>query len=384
MPGAVAHIDANYFYGQIEALSRPEVRGKPFVVGGDQESRKGIVLTKSPEAKAMKIKTGTSIREALQIYPNLIVLPANYPLYLSVSRRMREIVLQHTDTIKPFGSDEMWAQLYGNRREAMQMVQDIRKAIMRELGLTVSIGVGDNLPYAKLGSDTAPENGVCEMWNYERETKVYPLPASDLLYVGASTAKKLASRGIYTIGDIANSSPEFICSALKNKMGVSLWTMASGLDRTTVAGVGGTHDVKSISSSNTMPRDLTTDDEVRAAFYMLGESVSQRMREGGLKATVVMITIRDNKLFSCTRQMKLTHPTSLTAEFVPVAMELFRKNYDWSNPVRSIGICGTGLVPENAVHQLTLFDIAIPVSHDTAGAETTNASTAFSRQAVSM
>ena len=359
MPGAVAHIDANYFYGQIEAFFRPAVRGKAFVVGGDQESRKGIVLTKSPEAKAMKIKTGSSIREALQICPGLIILPANYPLYLYISRRMREIVLQHTDTIKPFGSDEMWAQLYGNRTEAMQTVQNIRKAIWRQLGLTVSIGVGDNLPYAKLGSDLATENGVCEMWNDERETKVYPLPTSDLLYVGASTSKKLASRGIYTIGDIANSSPEFICSAVKNKMGESLWTMASGLDRTTVANIAGdgaTDDVKSISSSNTMPRDLTTDDEVRAAFYMLGESVSQRMREGGFKATIIMITVRDNKLFSCTKQMKLTHPTSLTAEFVPVAMDLFRKSYDWRNPVRSLGICGTGLVPENSVYQLTLFD----------------------------
>jgi len=109
MPGAVAHIDANYFYGQIEALFRPDVRGKAFVVGGDQESRKGIVLTKSPIAKAMKIKTGSSIREALKICPSLIILPANYPLYLYFSERMREIVLQHTDTIKPFGSDEMWA-----------------------------------------------------------------------------------------------------------------------------------------------------------------------------------------------------------------------------------------------------------------------------------
>jgi len=80
--GAVCHIDANYYYGQIEALYRPEVRGKAFVVGGDQESRKGIVLTKSPAAKKMGVKTGSSIKEALGIYPNLIVLPANYPLYL--------------------------------------------------------------------------------------------------------------------------------------------------------------------------------------------------------------------------------------------------------------------------------------------------------------
>jgi len=356
MPNAVAHIDANYFYGQIEAFFRPNVRGKAFVVGGDQESRKGIVLTKSPEAKAMKIQTGSSIREALKICPSLIVLPANYPLYLYFSQRMREIVLQYTDTIKPFGSDEMWAQLYGNRTEVMQTVENIRRALWRQLCLTVSIGVGDNLPYAKLGSDIAPENGVCEMWNDQREAKVYPLPTGDLLYVGAATSKKLASRGIYTIGDIANSTPEAICSAVKNKMGEHLWTMANGLDRTTVASAETPSDVKSISSSNTMPRDLTTNDEVRAAFYMLGESVSQRMREGGFKATVLSISVRDNQLFSCAKQMKLLRPTSLTAEFVPLAMELFGKSYNWKNPVRSLGICGAGLVPEDTVYQLSLFD----------------------------
>ncbi len=111
---AVCHIDANYFYGQVEALFRPDIRGKAFVVGGDQLSRKGIVLTKSPLAKKYGIKTGVSIREALNVYPKLIVIPANYPLYLHFSKRMREIVLQHTDTIKPFGSDEMLSQINDN------------------------------------------------------------------------------------------------------------------------------------------------------------------------------------------------------------------------------------------------------------------------------
>jgi len=356
MPGAVAHIDINYFYGQIEALFRPNVRGKAFVVGGDQESRKGIVLTKSPIAKTMKIKTGSSIREALEICPSLIVLPANYPLYLYFSQRMREIALQHTDTIKPFGSDEMWVQLYGDRATVLKTVQNIRQAIWRQLCLTVSIGIGDNLPYAKLGSDLAPTDGVYEMWNEDRETKVFPLPVGDLLYVGASTAKRLANRGVYTIGDLAKSSADDICSILKNKIGASLWTMANGLDRTKVAHIESADDVKSVSSSNTMPRDLDTEEDVRAAFYMLSESVSERMREGGFQAKTLMISIRDNKLFSCTRRMKLTRPTSLTAEMVPAAMELFNKNYRWHNPIRSLGICGTDLVPENSVYQLSLFD----------------------------
>jgi len=353
---AVCHIDANYFYGQIEALFRPQVRGKAFVVGGNQESRKGIVLTKSPPAKVMGVKTGSSIKDALKINPNLIILPANYPLYLYFSHRMREIVLQYTDTIKPFGSDEMWAQLYGNKETVMKTVENIRQALWQQLCITVSIGVGENLPYAKLGSDLAPNNGVFEAWNEDREKVVFPLPVSDLLYVGPSTTKRFASRGIYTIGDLANSCPNHVCDMLRCKTGTSLWTMANGLDKTTVASTEPVDDVKSIGNSNTMPRDLNTDDDVRAAFYMLSESVSQRMREGGFQATTLEISIRDNELFSCTRQTKLARPTSLTAEMVPLAMELFKRHYRWSNPIRSLGIRGSNLVPDGSVYQLSLHD----------------------------
>jgi len=353
---AVAHIDANYFYAQIEALFRPDVRNKAFIVGGDQESRKGIVLTKSPPAKEMGVKTGSSIQEALKVCPHLIILPANYPLYLYFSRRMREIVLEYTDAIKPFGSDEMWCQLYGDHAQVMKTIEDIRKAFWRQLCLTVSIGVGENLPYAKLGSDLAPNNGVFEAWNKDREKVVYPLPASDLLYVGPSMTRRLRSRGIYTIGDLAGSNPDHLCDMLQCKTGSYLWTMANGLDKTTVAQPGSADDTKSIGNSNTMPRDLTTNDDVKAAFYMLADSVSERMRETGFQATVLEISVRDNALYSCTRQMKMSRPTSLAAEMVPLAMELFKRHYHWPNPVRSLGIRGSDLVPEGSVYQLGLID----------------------------
>lgn len=353
---AVCHIDANYFYGQIEALYRPDIRGKAFVVGGDQESRKGIVLTKSPQAKKYKIQTGSSIREAMKLCPNLIVVPANYPLYLYFSQRMREIVLQHTDTIKPFGSDEMWAQLYGDKATVQKTVQDIRRAIWRQLCLTVSIGVGNNLPYAKIGSDLAPNDGVFELWNDERETKVYPLPVSDLLYVGAATADKLMRHSIDTIGDIVRSGPERICQILRNKTGETLWTMACGQDKTPVKHIESVEDVKSIGNSNTMPRDLVNEDDVRAAFYMLGESVAERMRENGFETKTIQISIRDNELLSLERRAKLDRPTNLAAELVPAAMALFKKHYNWGKPIRSLGIRGTDLVPEGSVYQLTLLD----------------------------
>ncbi|MDR0301730.1 MAG: DNA polymerase IV, partial [Treponema sp.] len=359
MPGykkAVAHIDANYYYGQIEALHRPMIRGKAFVVGGDQESRKGIVLTKSPLAKKHGVKTGSSIREALGVYPELIVIPANYPLYMHYSKRMREIVLQHTDTIRPFGSDEMWAQLYGDKTEVRKTVHEIKDAIWKQLCLTVSIGIGDNLPYAKLGSDLAPNDSIYEMWTEDREEVVYPLPVSDLLYVGPATTRKFHRYKIFTIGDLAKSDPKFISEILRNITGESLWAMAAGYDITPFAHVESVDDIKSIGNSNTMPRDLKTNDDVKAGFYMLGESISQRMRENGFEATTLKINVRDNDLFSFERQMKLSRPTNLTADLVPAAMELFKKHYNWYKPIRSLGIRGADLIPESSVYQISLFD----------------------------
>ena len=359
MPGsmrAVCHVDANFYYGQIEALYRPEIRGKAFVVGGDQESRKGIVLTKSPEAKKFGIKTGVSIKAAVDACPHLIVLPANYPLYLHFSQRLREVVLQYTDIIRPFGSDEMWGQLYGDRAAVMKTVEAIRQAIWRQLCLTVSIGVSDNLPYAKLGSDRAPNNGVCELWPENRERLVYPLPVSDLLYVGPANTEKFKRYGITTIGDLANCRPEHVCRILRNKTGESLWTMAIGQDRTQVAHIESVDDIKSIGNSNTMPRDLMNDDDVRAAFIMLGESIAQRMRENGFEATTLKISVRTNELLSFERQMKLKRPTNLVAELIPAAMDLFKKHYYWYKPIRSLGIRGTDLIPDGAVYQLNMFD----------------------------
>lgn len=359
MPQLVAHIDLNYYYAQVEALFRPELRGKAFAVGGHQDaeegSKAGIVLTKSPLAKKFGIKTGVSICDALSVYPKLIVVPANYPLYLFISQRMREIVLQHTDTIKPFGSDELWCSLYGDRATARKTVDEIRRDVWRQLCLTCSVGIGDNLPYAKIGSDLAGTNEVCELWTEDREKHVYKLPVSDLLYVGPSTTEKFQRRGIMTIGDLAKSTPEQVCRIMKNKTGDSLWAMAAGLDNTPVACLESDSDVKSIGQSNTMFRDLLNDDAVRAAFYMLGEGVAERMRESGFEAMTIKISVRDNDLLSFERQMKLERATNLAAELVPAAMQLFKKHYRWYKPVRSLGIRGSDLIAEGGSFQLNLF-----------------------------
>ena len=355
----VCHVDGNFYYGNIEQLFRPEIRGKAFVVGGNQHEgdRHGIVLTKSPLAKKFGIKTGVSIMEARKYCPELIVLPPNYPLYLHFSRRMREIALRQTSVIECFGLDEFWGAVSGDRQTLRQAADTIRQDIFRELGITVSVGISFCKIFAKLGSDLAANNAVYEVWQDDFKEKVWPLPASDLLNVGPATTEKLKRYGIRTIGALAQSKPEFLCRILHNKGGEMLWVFANGLDTTPVIPMENEPLVKSVGNSWTCPRDLVNDEDVRAMFYMLGESVATRMREGGFEAKTLQISIKDNGLYSFERQQKLPRPTNLIAEMIPVAMEIFRRNYaHWPVPIRSLGIKGTDLIAEGSYHQISLFE----------------------------
>jgi len=354
--GWIAHSDANAFYASVELLHRPALRDKPVVVGGAEESRHGIVLAKNQFAKEFGIKTGVSLMEARRHCPDLITLPPNYQLYLKYARMIREIYADYSHIQEAFGLDESWIDLSANAttsRDAVLLAEAIRARINKELGITVSIGLSWNKIYSKLGSDYRKPD-ACTLIDREHYKEiVYPLPASDLLYVGPATTVKLSRRQIHTIGDIVTVGPEHM-KRLLGKVGEMIWTFASGLDLTPVhdSGNGG---MKSIGNSSTFPRDLVNDDDVKMAFYVLAESVAARLRENGFEAGNVQIYLRGNDLSSFERQIKLQRPTFITSELVNTAMFLFEQNYHWQRPLRSLGIRGTDLKPIGSAAQVSLF-----------------------------
>jgi len=177
----------------------------------------------------------------------------------------------------------------------------------------------------------------------------------DLLYVGHSTTRKLSRLAIETIGQLANANLEFITSHL-GKWGVVLHRFANGLDQSPVAHKGEEAFIKSVGNSTTLPRDVTTVEDVKKVFYMLSESVSARLREHGLKANTVQIYVRDNELQSCERQARLRYASYLTSEFAEKALEIYLKKYVYRRPIRSLGVRGCNLVPQNVTVQLDLFE----------------------------
>ena len=356
--GWIGHSDANSFYCSVELLFRPALRDKPVVVGGDEEARHGIVLTKNQIAKKYGVKTGVALVEARRYCPDLISLPPNYPLYLKYAHLLREIYSEYTDRQEPFGLDESWLDLSPiakTARDATLLANEIRARITKELGITVSFGLSWNKIYAKLGSDYKKPDALTliDKDNYKRI--VFPLSTSNLLYVGSATAKKLDNRYIRTIGDIVDAGADRM-KRLLGKVGEMLWTFAVGNDTTPVSLLGAEPTMKSIGNSSTFPRDLTDVDDVKMAFFVLAESVAARLRENGFEAGTVQIHLRGNDLSSFERQMKLRRPTFITGELVDAAMHLFSKNYFWQRPLRSVGIRGCDLVPIGNAVQLSLFE----------------------------
>lgn len=337
MERTVLHVDCNKFYASVECLHRPEIRNKPVAVGGSVEDRHGIILTKNEIASKYGIKTAEPIWQARQKCPELVVVPPNFPLYVRFSNMARKIYKDYSEYIEPFGLDENWIDVTGCRQSGEEIANEIRRRVKFELGITVSVGVSWNKIFAKFGSDYKKPDAVTVINKENYKDIVWKSPCSDLLFVGRSTAKKLNSYGIYTVGDIANSECSFLRSVF-GKNGEMLYRNANGLNASPVARVDDEQAAKSIGNSATTPRDMVNNADVKAVMMMLCESVAQRLRRQGVKGKTVTIYVRDKDLKSFTRQGQLAACSNVSAEILDEAMALFVQNYDWVKPVRSVGV----------------------------------------------
>ncbi len=356
---SVLHIDMNACYASIECLYDPSIRNLPVAVGGDVEARHGIILAKNQIAKRFGVKTGEALWQAKQKCPELHIVPPHFDRYLRFSRMAREIYADYTDLVEPFGLDEVWCDVTGTQklreRGLEALANEIRERVKFELGITVSVGASWNKIFAKLGSDYKKPDAVTVFTPENYRKKVWPLPAADLLGVGRATERKLASRGIHTIGDIAEAPPSMLRGFL-GKWGLILHDFAAGYDSSPVARAGDEAVIKSVGNSTTTPRDLCCDEDAGIVYWMLCESVAERMRESGFLCRGVQVHIRDNELASFERQLKLESPTCLASTLHEAAMQLLRENWDWHKPLRSIGVRATDLLPASTPVQCSIFE----------------------------
>ena len=357
MDRVILHCDCNGFFASVECALNPELKDVPMAVGGDQEARHGIILAKNELAKKYNIQTAETIYSAKKKCPNLVIVPPHHDLYEEYSQRVNAIYAEYTDLVEKFGIDESWLDVTGSQKlfgSGKEIADTLRKRVREEIGITISVGVSFNKVFAKLGSDYKKPDATTVISRENFKEVVYPLSVKDLLFVGKRTAETLSKMRINTIGDLANADENILCKLL-GKQGETIYRYARGEDNSPVD-PHSNDEVKSVGNGMTFRRDLYGERDIFCGITHLSESIAARMRRKGVKCTVVQVTIKNPDLVSIQRQGKLDHPTNLAKEIAQKAMELVRRNWNMSSPIRMLTVTGGGIVCEDGQCQLSFFE----------------------------
>ena len=357
MDRTILHCDMNNFYASVECMLNPKLKGHPVAVCGATEERHGIVLAKNYEAKAYGVSTGEAVWQAQEKCRDLIIVPPHYEEYIKYSRLARDIYSRYTDLIQPFGMDECWLDVTGSTRlfgSGYDIAEEIRQTIKFELGLTISTGVSFNKIFAKLGSDMKKPDAITCIPKDSFKEIIWHLPASDLLGVGRATKKKLDYYGIFTIGELANTSAEFLRKVF-GKNGVLLWHYANGSEQSAVTPSDFEPPIKSVGHGITTIRDLERNEDVWPVILELSQDIGKKLRKYEKRAAGVAIDVRDTELYHKQWQCQLPQPTYSSLYLARKAYQLFKQSYMWERDIRSITVRAINLVSEELPQQMGLF-----------------------------
>lgn len=359
MDRTILHCDLNSFFASVELLEYPELRSRPVAVCGDPESRHGIILAKNEPAKRYNVQTTETVWQARKKCPDLILLPSHHEKYHYYSKQVNAIYGQYTDLVEPFSVDESWLDVTGTlhlfHTDGKSLADRIRRQVSEELGLTISVGVSFNKIFAKMGSDYKKPDATTLITRENFRELLWPLPVSNLIFVGHAASKVLKDYGIKTIGDLARFDRTALCELLGKQGGV-LHDYATGNENAPVTPLSQMAGQKSVGSGLTFPQNLTGWEELHAGLALLSDEVAVRLRQLNLKCSTVSISVRDPNFQNISRQKSLPSPTYLSRELTQAAMELLTASWKQSAPVRALTVTAQNLLPtEQAGEQLDLL-----------------------------
>lgn len=357
----IFHIDVNSAFLSWEAAYRIQhgekidLRTIPSVVGGDEASRHGIVLTKSVPAKKYNIKTGETLYNARIKCNSLVVVPPRYWLYMLCSSALNEVLHEYTPKIQRFSIDESFLDFSNMQHlypDYLKLAETIKERIKKELGFTVNIGISNNKLLAKVASDFEKPDKIHTLFPNEIKEKMWPLPVEDLFMVGIATAPKLHKLNIFTIGDLASYDLDILKHRLKSH-GELLWNYANGIENSEVRS-SKYIEMKGIGNSTTTPFDVEDKNTAHKVLLSLCETVGMRLRDSQNCCRVVSVSIRGSDLIFYSCQKKLLVPTDSTRKIYETACYLFDNAWK-GHPIRHLGIHITDFCG-NDFYQSSLLD----------------------------
>ena len=362
MKKVIFHIDVNSAFLSWEATWRKkegvegqDLRDIPSAVGGDMSKRHGVILAKSTPAKQYNIRTGEPITDALKKCPELVIVPPNFEVYTKYSKAFIDILREYTPDIEQYSIDEAFMDMTGTERlfgKPLDVAGVIKNRIKNELGFTVNIGISDKKMLAKMASDFKKPERIHTLYLSEIEKKMWPLPVTDLFFVGKSTASTLEKLGIHTIGELAKTDVGILTANLK-KHGEVIWRLANGIDSSPVETEAEAN--KGYGNSTTISFDVTDAGTAKMVLLGLTEKVAARMRDDGVSAETVSVTIKDFNLQKTSHQTVLGAPTNITDEIHSEVCRLFDELWD-GTPIRLLGVSAGKLSRGGSSRQMSLFD----------------------------
>ncbi|MFA9465974.1 MAG: DNA polymerase IV [Velocimicrobium sp.] len=362
MERLIFHVDVNNAFLSWESMYRItklhedlDLRTVPSIVGGDRESRHGIVLAKSLPAKAYGIQTAQTIQSALNKCPHLIIVPPRFEIYHKCSEDFLKILSDFTPDLEKVSIDEAFldmtetCHLFGNFHDA---AKQLKNRIRDELFFTVNIGVSTNKLLAKMASDFQKPDLVHSLFPNEIERKMWPLPVSELYFVGRSAQKKMHLLGIHTIGDLAHFDPSLLISHFGDKYGTLIYKYANGIADDKICSDNKLN--KGYGNSVTLSEDVTSYETARQVLLSLSETIGMRLRADQVKCNSITVELKDSDFNTQSHQMTLLVSTNITNVIFETSYTLLKEFWQPTTPLRLLGI-RTSKISTSNFNQLTLF-----------------------------
>jgi DNA polymerase-4 len=350
----IIHLDLDAFYASVEQLDYPQLRGKPVVVGADPKTGRGVVSAASYEARTYGIHSAMPISQAYKLCPGAEFRPGRMKRYKEISDRIMTVVREYTPLVEQVSIDEAFMDVTGCERlfgSAEKIGRRIKDRILKEEGLTISVGIAPNKYVAKIASDIDKPDGFVIVGLGQEKEFLAGMPVERLWGVGAQTARKLRQSGIATVGQLAVYPQEALEKKL-GKFGRQLWKLANGFDDSVVVPWD---EVKSISNETTFIRDIDDVKQMKATLLHLTEKVGRRARKKGVKGKTIILKIRFDDFSTFTRNRTHAGSTDLGDQIYQIALELFETFDLEGRKVRLLGV-GISQLDKGRSEQTELFE----------------------------
>jgi len=339
------------FYASVEQRDRPELRGKPVIVGGDPESR-AVVCAASYEARKFGVRSAISCAEAKRRCPQGIFIPPRFSAYSEASDRIMEVLMSVTDLVEPLSLDEAYLDVTQNKRNepsATRIAQALKKEIKEKTGLTASAGVSYNKFLAKIASDLKKPDGLVVIRPEDTEKVLLPLKVEKLWGVGKKTAERLHQNRIFTVSDLRNADPKQLEKTL-GSMGSFLWDLAHGRDDRAVESEW---DSKSCGTETTFEKDLISIVELSDILERLAKEIAETLAENRWLALTFTLKVKYFDFKQITRSVTFSLPTDSPEEiYLHLNQLLLTKTDVGRTPIRLLGVSASGLIRETDPLQL--------------------------------